>query len=327
MTKLELLHKIINRQDVSRLPTAFWFHYLENEVVNAFSNNSYIEKSLAGHRAYIENGNPDLVKIMTDGFFLYNNNLFSHVSNIKDLYKIEPLPLDDKWYDLQLDFARRVIEPYKGQIPFIYNLFSFSNTFRFSTKGYLDKLLVNLYRLDKKAFAHANEVVSHDLATLAERLIKEVGVTGIYLCVRNTQGLSASEYLQDVIIQEQNIMNKAKQAGGINVLHICGYEGFRNNLNLYTKFKADIVNFASNVEGVSLKEARTLFKDSILLGGFDNTIQSVLYKGNTEQIKAHTKSLMADFGGDFIIGADCSLPRDISLKSLKAVQEAAVKDN
>lgn len=327
MTKLELLHKIINKENVDRLPTAFWFHYLENEVVNAFENTSYIKKSIDGHKAYIEKANPDLVKIMTDGFFLYNNNIFSRVSSVKDLYNLKPLALDDKWYDMQLEFASRVIEPYKQEIPFIYNLFSFTNTFRFSTAGYLDKLLVNLYRLDKQAFAHANAVVSHDLATLASRLIKEVGVTGIYLCVRNTQGLTKNEYLQDVIAQEQDIINQAKTAGGINVLHICGYEGFRNDLSIYDGFNVDIVNYASTVEGIPLKEAKARFKNSIILGGFDNTTNSILYTGNIAKIKSYTKALIDDFGSDFIIGADCSLPRDIKLENLKAVQEAAIKNN
>lgn len=186
-------------------------------------------------------------------------------------------------------------------------------------------MLVNLYRLDKKAFANANAVVSHDLATLAERLVREAGVTGVYLSVRNTQDLHKHEYKQDVLVQEQEILNKAHAAGGKTILHICGYDGFTNDLQVYADFKADIINYATHIEQVPLKKAREIFKDSVLLGGFDNTADGILYKGSEDEIYRYTRELMADFGGDFILGADCTVPRDLNLDHIKAVKRAAVK--
>lgn len=65
----------------------------------------------------------------------------------------------------------------------------------------------------------------------------------------------------------------------------------------------------------------------MLLGGFGNTTKDILYQGTTDDIVAETQEIINAFGDDtrFLIGADCTVPRDIDLKHLAAVRKAAVR--
>lgn len=50
-----------------------------------------------------------------------------------------------------------------------------------------------------------------------------------------------------------------------------------------------------------------------VLGGFDNTRRGVLYTGPVESIRKETERILADAGETGImLGADCSIPSDIS---------------
>ena len=83
-------------------------------------------------------------------------------------------------------------------------------------------------------------------------------------------------------------------------------------------------NFAAAVEGVSLSQGKQLFGGKAIIGGFANTANGVLYKGTKEQIQAETRKLLADAGRTgVILGADCTVPRDIDLEHLEWVRESA----
>lgn len=326
MAKFDLLNKVLNHEVVERVPTAFWFHYLQNELDNAFDNPALVSKSLEGHKRFIENYDPDIIKIMTDGFFSYGNKALAKVDSVSALYDLKPLDDNHEWYDRQLELAYQVTKDYKGQIPFIYNLFTFANSFRFDSNDVgSDKKLEALYREDPKAVEYASSIVSADLGKLAKRLIKEVGVTGIYLSSRNTEGFSKDEFRNSILKDEQKIIDDAKSAGGINILHICGYEGYNNDLSFYEGVKVDIVNWAVVVENVPLEEGRKLFKDSVILGGFANTTEGILYKGSLDELKDETRRLIKNAGSTgLILGADCTIPRDTTADRLLAIKEAAV---
>ena len=63
---------------------------------------------------------------------------------------------------------------------------------------------------------------------------------------------------------------------------------------------------------------------SAVIGGFGNTVNDLLYKGTKEEIQAEAKKLIAEAGRTgVILGADCTVPRDISLDRLEWVREAA----
>lgn len=63
-----------------------------------------------------------------------------------------------------------------------------------------------------------------------------------------------------------------------------------------------------------------------MLGGFQNTKDGVLYRGSKEEVSEFTAGLIQEVGGrGFILGADCTVPGDISMERLRWVAEAAEK--
>ena len=74
-SKRELMQKVFHNEPAERVPVGFWFHFLTDDQLNsAVAHPELMEKSYAGHKAYIEAFDPDFVKIMTDGLFCRQHN-------------------------------------------------------------------------------------------------------------------------------------------------------------------------------------------------------------------------------------------------------------
>ena len=88
---------------------------------------------------------------------------------------------------------------------------------------------------------------------------------------------------------------------------------------------AQVVNWAVVSEGISLAEGRNIFGGRTVLGGFENGKDGLLYNGSKEVIQEKVKEIIADTGTHgLIIGADCTIPSDISLERIAWVREAAI---
>ena len=95
--------------------------------------------------------------------------------------------------------------------------------------------------------------------------------------------------------------------GGVNILHICGYEGARNDIHIFADYPAHVFNWAVGPEGIRLKEGREIFKGCTVLGGFENGKTGLLYTGSKDAIQAEAKKLVAEAGEQgLVLGADCT---------------------
>jgi uroporphyrinogen decarboxylase len=119
-------------------------------------------------------------------------------------------------------------------------------------------------------------------------------------------------------------LEAAVSSSQFNILHICGYAGYRNDLSHFIDYPAQIINFASVVEGVSLGEGKKRFRGKPVIGGFGNTTADILYKGSRAEIEAETERLLKEAGTlGVALGADCTVPRDIPRDHLKWVRDKA----
>jgi len=119
-------------------------------------------------------------------------------------------------------------------------------------------------------------------------------------------------------------LRAANAASSYNILHICGYAGHRNELEWYKDYDAKTINWAAVVEGVPLEEGRRIFPQHALLGGFGNLPEDVLYRGTRAEIEAETERILAAAGRTgVLLGADCTVPRDIDWKRFDWVRGAA----
>lgn len=322
MSKRDLVFAAFNNEETERVPVGFWFHFAPENLFD--EREDVIEKNINGHQKYFEEFHPDFLKLMSDGYFTYPNPVIDDIHNADDLKKIKAVGAKE-WIEKQVKLVKELTGRFGSEVATFYNIFA--------PATYLKWLLAEngvkfgkLVDENPEAVRDALNEIAKDIADLAKAVIKEGGADGIYLSAQNIQDakLTKEEYLKYIAPSELTVLNAANEASQYNILHVCGYEGAKNDLSTYADYPAKVVNWAVVVEGVSLEEGRKIFGDRAVIGGFANTKDSILYTGNEKEIKDYTVKLLEKAGTKgVIIGADCTIPSDTPYEHLEWVREAA----
>lgn len=329
-TKRELVLKAFKGEKVERVPVGFWYHFAEeDELLNGFHNPDIFAKNVAGHKRFVEEVEPDFVKIMSDGFFSYPNPLITdQVRSIKDLAAIESIGDEHPWFDQQVALVKEVRATFIEDIVAVYNIFAPLTHLKWQISNKVafgDELVANFLKEDPQTFRHVLKVIAQDLATLVKKIITEAGADGIYYSAQTIQvpGFSSQDYKEYISESDLIVLKAANRAHGQNILHICGYKGASNDVTIFKDYPVQVVNWAVGPEGLSLKEGKRLFGGKTVLGGFENTEEGLLYTGSKEDIQAKARELVAENGQQgIIIGADCTIPSDIDNRRIAWVREA-----
>ena len=125
-SKRDLVFRAIRGDEVERVPVGFWFHFVTLEEKGQGLNNPRIfQKSVDGHRNYVERIRPDFVKIMSDGFFLYPSNVYSpKIASIQELTSIESIGEEHPWIQQQVEVVQAIRETFTEEIASFYNIFA-----------------------------------------------------------------------------------------------------------------------------------------------------------------------------------------------------------
>lgn len=332
-TKRELVLKAFQGEIVDRVPVGFWYHFAEEkDHLHGFNRPEVFQTNVEGHKRFVEEVEPDFVKIMSDGFFAYPNPLITEgVSSIKELAAIQSIGQEHPWYDQQVELVKQVRSNFKEDIVSVYNIFAPLTHLKWQLSNAIaagDEIVAGFLKEDPELLQHVLEVIAKDLSILVEKVIKEAGADGIYYSAQTIQSplVDSEDYLAYVKSSDLLVLEAANAAGGQNILHICGYEGAKNDVALFKNYPAQVFNWAVGPEGLSLEEGRTLFGGKTVLGGFENTDKSLLYTGSKEEIQAEAKRLIAENGKQgIIIGADCTIPSDIAAERIHWVRQAVTE--
>ncbi len=330
MSKKQLVLDAFDVKPVKRVPVGFWFHFAqEHDLYRGLEDPTVIQKNIDGHKKFYKDFQPDFVKLMSDGYFGYPNAAIANAKTAADLYIAAPIGADHPWIQEQAELAAKLTNSFGDEVATFYNVFSPATFLRFLLGGVIntgERELADFILEDEHAVKHALNVIAQDLAALSQAVITEGRATGIYLSVKNVQDerITKETYRRVVSPSERLVLNAAHAASAYNILHICGYEGSRNDLSVYVDYDVKAINWAVTVEGVSLSQGKRLFGGRAVIGGFGNTRESLLYKGSREDIEAYTQQLLEDAGKiGVILGADCTVPGDIDLSRLQWVREKA----
>jgi uroporphyrinogen decarboxylase len=327
--KRDLLARVFANESAERAPVGFWFHYAENELLDGLADPGIVAKNLEGAERYFNEVEPDFVKIMTDGFFVYPNEAFLSAQSAADLKRVAPIGERHEWIEKQVEFAKTLSSTYRDKVYSFYNIFAPKTIFKFCHKNQnqnVEELLASLILEDKGAVAAAFDVVANDIALLSRRIITEARVDGIYYSTQDPSDSRVTDALRREIFvkNDHHILNEASKVSSTNILHICGYHGHNNKLEHFVDYPAQIINWAAVVEGVPLSRGKKLFGGKPVIGGFDNTENGVLYRGSKVEIEAETERLLKDAGTrGVILGADCTVPKDIILEHFDWVRDRA----
>lgn len=322
MSKREFVLDAFNNKAVERVPVGFWFHFAADAFFD--SSEATVKRNVEGHQKYVDEFQPDFLKLMSDGFFGYPNEALKKLATAAELDQIEKEDAS-AWIQGQVDLVKELTGRFKEELVSFYNIFAPATYLSLLLEVAGNDLTVpQLAKENPQGLSRVLKLIAEDVALLSKRVITEGGADGIYFSARNVDGVSKADYLKIVAPSELYILEAANAVSEYNILHICGYEGHRNDLSTFVDYPAKIINWAVTVENVSLQEGKKLFGGRAVIGGFNNTTDSVLYKGTKEEIEAETVKLIAEAGRTgVILGADCTIPSDTPLEHLSWVREKA----
>ncbi|WP_249299456.1 uroporphyrinogen decarboxylase family protein [Feifania hominis] len=316
---------------VDRVPVAFFHHFCsENEWFKGLENEAIFEKNIEGHRKAREIFDPDVIKIMNDSLMIMPLDT-SFVKTPADLRKIQPPAMDSAFVKKTRELTLRAMEFYAGSdAPVYVTGFSPIMVLRASMGGIAPvegekPRLVSFLEEDPDSVVAALDILAESIMAIDEMLIKECKAEGLYFSVNNQSHIIPDElYSKYVTPSDMKVMDHANTLSDINLLHICGYHGRANNLELFKNYKAAAYNWAVHAEGVTLSEGKKLFGGKPVFGGFEQA--TVIYTGTREEVEAATYAILDEAGQiGVMLGADCTVPTDIDDNRLEWVRQAAIK--
>jgi len=322
MTNKERLFSVFNNRSVDRVPVGFWFHFLPNEVMDdALDKPELAQKNIDGHKAFINAFHPDFVKIMSDGYFHYPVGKRDDFRSPGDLKKIQVFDETHPWVKAQGELVKSVTALQKDTAYF-YNIFSPLGSLQWFLS---DDDFYRFFAQEPEEVSGALYDLSLGLLALAKHILRSGGADGVYFSVSNPdrEKIPDTQYAKYVAPSEKFFLSEVEKISENNILHICGYGGKRNNLELYRDYPAKCMNWAVNVENINLAEGKKLFGGRAVIGGFANTPGSLIHSGLQEEISAFARGLVEEAGRTGVaIGADCTVPGDTPLEHFEWVRQA-----
>lgn len=326
MTKRERFMNFLSNKPVDRVPVAFFHHFTtSDEWGKGLVDEDIFRRNIEGHRTALERFDPDVIKIMNDSLMIMPLDT-SFVKTAADLRNIQPPTPDSPYGRKTRELTERSMAIYAGNEAFIYAT-GFSPLMVLKTSldpgDQPDPRLPRFLQEDPESVMAALDILAKAIMDLNEMLIKECGVDGIYFSVNNQNHYIPDDLFTKYIAPvEIRVMEHANGLSPINLLHICGYHGRGNNLELFKNHPAAAYNIAVYAEGVSLSEGRKLFGGKPVFGGFAQ--DTVIYTGTREEVKKATWDILDECGQvGVMVGADCTVPMDIDDDRFNWVRKAA----
>lgn len=323
MDKRTRMLNAMNNKPVDHVPVGFWFHFAGEEARG--------EANIEAHLKYYRDTDLDFVKIMCDGYFPYPISREAVLAD--DWNAIQPLEPDDPYITGQVHRARRIVEAIGKERCVFYNVFCPLSALRFAYEGvgksYDD--VTNALKTNSEPVMAALDRIALTQAELSRRLIEEAGCDGVYYCVQGGEAsrFSVDQYHQLVTPSDLYVLEHANRYSDNNIMHMCGWAGTPNQLEIWCDYPVKTVNWAVFVEGLTLEEGRSFFGGRSCMGGFethwDGKIQQgVIYHGDKQQIEEYTKDLILDHGKrGLILGGDCTIDAHIDWDHVRWVVEAS----
>jgi uroporphyrinogen decarboxylase len=327
MTGKELALEALSGRKTPRIPAGFWFHFVDADCyASAPGNERLFRRTLEGHKKYFGEVGFEILKIMSEGYFVFPGHREVSVNDPASLSTVKPSERDSLWFDEQVALVSELSQCAGKDAAVYYTIFSpfaylsFSGLFR-GEHVYDDAFAAAWMLSAPEALQEALRIVTQDVAALTERIIKEGGVDGIFLAVRAYEGVSNEAYSRFIEPGERTVMAAAAKNAKRVILHICGETKGNNDLARYASYDAGAYNWALCKEGLSLRQGRQYFASKGVVGGFDHTTRGELYRGDKEAILRRTEAILSNVDKGLLIGADCALPPDIDYRNLIWLKE------
>ena len=316
MNSKERVFAVINGKEADQVPSCFSLHFPQGCERG--------EKAVEAHVDFFEQTDTDICKIMNENLVPYCEGICSG----SDWKKIPSFNAESSFMKEQIDMTKRILDksdPSKFYIGTLHGVVASALHPIEKKYGYeMGRLtLAEHLRQDKDAVADALKRIAEGMCQLAEKYV-EIGLDGVYYAALGGEYryYSDEEFESYIKPLDEQILSAIQRSGGVSFLHICKD---RLNMQRYTDYGkyADVVNWGVYEAPFCLNEGKKMFPDNTIMGGLANR-SGVLVEGTEEEIRREVKKVVEEFGREkFILGADCTLPTDISYQRIRAAVEAA----
>ncbi|MGM0215984.1 uroporphyrinogen decarboxylase family protein [Enterococcus sp. AZ109] len=313
MKKIERVKQVLTGKRPDHAPMGFWLHF-PKEIIS-----QGVEAQVAAHLAFKEETLTDILKIMNE------NEMRSHqkIEHLHEWKNITKITKDSKLVKDQENILQRIVEANEedcyllGTVHGLIASLSHASGHSYSVSP---QLINEHYQRDPQSVKDGLKIIEENTQLVLE-MTMGTGVQGIYYAaLGGEKGKFSDTFFQEALkVAECTLLEQANKKEDFSTfLHICKEA---TELKKYQDYPCDVINWAMHESEYSFEEAKKIFGNKVYLGGFDDR-SGVLVEGNVEEIKQELMRIENEFANNrYIIGADCTLPTDISLNKLRQIHE------
>ena len=329
MDRKQLMDAFFANERPAYAPVGFWHHFVSFHDHYGYRDPAVYDAVLTGQKKFIDEVQPDFLKIMSDGFFGHPAVCRKTIRTVDDLAEIKAVGPDHEWITRQVEYVREICD-YAGDGMYkLYNVFSPLQYIRLRFEEFDEdfKKFTGLFKSDIDVMAHAAGEIAKDVNALVDRLFEETGLDGVYYSVQCVQDKwTFNRERHDAVVRplDLQVLNNIDQHSKKNMLHICGYFGYTNDLTWYRDYPVQAFNWAVYSENVSVAEGKKLLGGKPVLAGFDNRPNTLLYTGSDEDVRREVCRILDEAGTEGVgIGADCTIGDDVPVSRLSFIRDVS----
>ncbi|NIM04268.1 MAG: hypothetical protein GTN69_04400 [Armatimonadetes bacterium] len=307
MKKLERIQAALSGEPVDRIPFSFWYHFLDIPVEERAD-----EKLAKAELDFYHTYDVDFLKVMHDIPYDLPDGV-EKIETIDEWKQLSVIAPDAGNFGRQLNALRMILDEVGPEVPVIDTVFN--------CLAYADKITGNralkLHRKSPADFHVGMGRIAETLSLWAEATVQQ-GCAGIYLALQGASAdiMSEEEYKQNFLPYDRQILERVKDSGMLNVLHL---HGTNLHWNLWQELPFSVLCWSANLTPPSIAEARQGYEGCIM-GGV-NEMKIGRYK--PAQVRAEIKqAVKATEGRGFILAPGCAVPTDCPPANLHAFKEA-----
>lgn len=309
MNKLERVQTVMRGETPDVTPAGFWFHYP--------STFTAVEMAQA-HLELYRHTDQDVIKMMQD----YAYPVTGEVKNPEDWYHVKLEGTSSPQFRKLAEVIERVKDGSHGEALLFQTMFS---PFKAAVNQFSDALVMAHARENPKALLAGITTLAEGLAEWADAYLN-LGADGLYFSAQfGEKGRFSKEEWETLVkSSDLRVLRVADdRADKYTIVHICGepeYD-FKTNVDWFTDYPGDLINWSVKDNGCSLEAGREFFQRGIL-GGLNN--KGNLISGTDAEITAEVTSVIDRFGQKgLMIGADCTVQGKIDEDRIRTAVEAA----
>jgi uroporphyrinogen decarboxylase len=316
MNKFIRMNTVFENGAPDCIPAGFWFH---------FPNEWDAKTTADAHLKLYRETDMDVIKIMDDNWGNYMTKGVE-IKRASDWKNINLPGIKCGHFMRMSEIIKRIADAAGGEVmlfPTVWSPFKIAS-FTYSSNGLHDSDFMADCRDDPESILAGVGAIASVLEDFVAGYF-DSGGDGIYFSAQFSEpGRFTDEQWEKLVKPyDLRVINAAKKAGKRAIVHICGEPEFefRTTPARFAGYPGDMFNWAVHRNDLDLQGGRRMFGAPVM-GGMHN--RGVLIDGTENQIRAEVRNVIAHAGKKgFMLGADCTVPSDISVDRLRyAVDEA-----